>query len=274
MSARGRVCALSMARNPGVFARLWLGHYGRAFGAENCFLILDGADQALPEGTGANILRLPHRALSREAGDRRRAGIVSDMAAALFAAYDVVVATDIDEMLILDPAAGADLGAHLMGVRQAGVSALGIDIAPGPGEGALDPAAPVLHQRRFGVVNARYTKPVVATRPVRWGAGLHRMKGRNFRIDPALYLLHLGLVDGAGPVAPELAAQGWGPHAARRAGAAEALLAGAATAPEGAAVFELARRRQSLWRPIYAWNKPGRDRLRVIRLPEAWRDLL
>ncbi|MGA1268093.1 MAG: glycosyltransferase family 2 protein, partial [Gemmobacter sp.] len=104
-----------MARNPGDFARLWLGHYGRAFGAENCFLILDGADQALPEGTGANILRLPHRALSREAGDRRRAGIVSDMAAALFAAYDVVVATDIDEMLILDPAAGADLGAHLMG---------------------------------------------------------------------------------------------------------------------------------------------------------------
>ncbi|MGA1209948.1 MAG: hypothetical protein ACO3U4_09960, partial [Gemmobacter sp.] len=67
---------------------------------------------------------------------------------------------------------------------------------------------------------------------------------------------------------------GWGPHVARRAGAAEVLLAGAATAPEGAAVFEMARRRQSLWRPIYAWNKPGRDRLRVIRLPEAWRDLL
>jgi hypothetical protein len=274
MTVRGRVCAVTMARNPGIFARLWLGHYGRAFGAENCFLILDGTDQPAPEGTGANILRLPHRALPREAGDRRRAGIISDMAAALFAAYDVVVATDIDEMLILDPAAGHDLAAHLAGVGHAGVSALGIDIAPGPGEWPLDPGAPVLHQRRFGVVNSRYTKPVVATRPVRWGAGLHRMKGRNFRIDPALYLLHLGLVDGPGPVAPDLAAQGWGAHAARRAGAAEALKAGAATAPGGAEVFDLARRRQSLWRPIYAWNKPGRDRLRVIRLPEGWRDLL
>ncbi|MGA1635425.1 MAG: hypothetical protein ACO37C_11195, partial [Gemmobacter sp.] len=144
----------------------------------------------------------------------------------------------------------------------------------GPGEGALDPAAPVLHQRRFGVINARYTKPVVATRPVRWGAGLHRMKGRNFRIDPALYLLHLGLVDGAGPVAPELAAQGWGPPVSYQWFRNGTAIAGATTAPEGAAVFEMARRRQSLWRPIYAWNKPGRDRLRVIRLPEAWRDLL
>ena len=275
------ICALTTARNEPGFVQKWVAHYGAALGAENLFVLLDGHDQPVPDGLGrANVLRLPHRPAGRAAGDRRRARIMSHFAAGLFHLYDMVIATDVDEFLLVDPQTGQGLRAYLSGLAQppAAISALGLDVGQHlEREAPLDPARPYLDQRRYAHVSARYTKPVIATRPVTWGSGMHRVKGRNFHIDPNLYLLHFGMVDHARARAKtgdaDRLAAGWQKHLARR----ERLfrLITEAEPLEGDAYFPIARRTQTWRRPIFALNKPAMIRGDpVVRLPERFRGLV
>ena len=275
------IAALTTVRGEPVFLRKWVAHYGAALGAENLFVLLDGHDQEVPEGLGrANVLRLPHRPAPRAEGDRRRARIMSHIARGLFHLYDMVIATDVDEFLVADPATGQDLRAYLSGLARPGaaISALGLDVGQHRrAEGPLDPARPWLAQRAFAHVSARYTKPVVATRPGTGGSGMHRVKGRNFRIDPNLYLFHLGMADAARAAAKtadaDRLAAGWAGHLARRERLFEWIEA--AQPRDGDAYFATARRWQTWARPLFAPNKPGTiPGHPVIRIPERFREML
>ena len=274
------ICALTTLRNDRFFLPKWIAHYGAALGPENLFVFLDGHDQPVPPtGTGgANVIRLPHRPAPRAEGDRRRARVMSGVARGLFELFDIVIVTDVDEFLVVDPATGQDLRGYLSGLRGPVASALGLDVGPHPDEApALDPASPILQQRRFAHVDSRYTKPVVAMRPVTWGSGMHRIKGRNFRIDPNLYLLHFGMAERAlaehAGADPDRRAGGWQGHQSRR----ERLfrIIAEAAPRDGDAYFPVARRRQTWMRPLYALNKPGRiPGDPVVEIPARFRSLV
>jgi len=272
--------AITMVRNDAFFLPKWIAHYGRAFGAANLFVLLDGHDQQPPAANpGVNVIRLPHVPSERSVGDRRRARLISSFADGLFRLFDTVVATDVDEFLVLDPALGTDLSAYLDSHRSgASASALGLDVGQHlRDEGELDPSRPFLEQRAFAHVSARYTKPVVAFKPVTWGSGLHRIKGRNFRIDRGLYLFHFGMVDFARATGktldPDRITAGWGAHLERR----EALfkLVTESVPFDGDSYFDIARRRQTWRRPLYALNKPGMiPGDPVVRIPSRFRSLV
>ncbi len=274
-----RAFALTTLRNDTLFLPRWVAHYSASLGRENLYVILDGHDQPVPEGLGpVNILRLPHLPAPRATADRRRARIMSDIARGLMRLFDIAIVTDVDEFLVLDPAVGQDLVGYLAAGHGATSSALGLDIGQHMElEAALDPARPFLDQRGYAHVSARYTKPVVARQAVNWGSGMHRVKGRNFRIDPNLYLLHFGMVDAA-LCAPTLAdadrlRDGWAGHLDRRARLFDIITN--ATAHDGDAYFPCARRWQSWMRPITALNKPGTiPGNPVVRLPERFRGLV
>ena len=273
------VCALTMARNDPVFLRWWIEYYGRMFGPENLFVLLDGLDQPVPEGVRpTNLFRLPHVRAGRAANDRRRAELLSDIAGGLFRAYDTVIVTDVDEFLVVDPACGRSLFDYLQMVRSPTVSALGLDVAQHlEDEAPLDHSRRFLEQRSFAHVSARYTKPVVATRPVRWGSGIHRVKGRNFRIDPNLYLMHFGLVDQRLAEArmrdADRLSEGWQPHFERRKRLFRIVTE--ARPVDGDAYFPIARRWQRWVRPLFALNKPAPiPGSPVVRLPRRFRRLV
>lgn len=276
----GKIAAISCVRDGGIFTGKWIAHYGGALGARNLHLFLDGKDQPLPQAPGVNLTVLEHQKLDRVAGDKARAARLSDKAAELFAAgYAMVIATDIDEYLVADPATGLGLADYLLSLpARPSWSALGLDVVQHlEHETAFDPARPFLDQRRFAQVSARYTKASVTTRPLRWGSGMHRVKGRNFRIAPDLFLIHAGMIDAgiAGVIGRDAtrAEAGWGGHQARR----EALFETVRSSRPRMAdeVFAKARRRMSLLRPVYAWNKPGRlPGDAVVVLPERFRGLL
>ena len=196
----------------------------------------------------------------------------------LMRVHDIAIVTDVDEFLIVDPDAGDDLLAYLAAGRGATASALGLDVGQHMAhEAPLDPARPFLEQRGFAHVSARYTKPVVARRPVTWGSGMHRVKGRNFRIDPHLYLLHFGMVDAA-LCAPTLAdpdrhRDGWAGHLDRRKRLFDIITH--AKPREADAYFPRARRWQTWVRPLTALNKPAMiPGNPVVRLPERFRGLV
>lgn len=272
-----KIAALTMARNDAFFLERWMAYYARELGAAHVYVFLDGEDQAIPpHPEGVHIRHLPHTPRRRAAGDKTRIRFLSETARQLFADYDLVIGTDADEFLAVDPRVGQSLHAYLsgLGIRDS-VSALGVDVGHNlREEGTLNPQQPFLAQRRFAVLSSRYTKPVVLSRPLQWGSGFHRVKGKNFHIDPHLVLFHCGYCDLEAARQKRGGSAGvdedWRRHLARRAKVIQWVTD--RSARDGDAAMKEARRLQQWLRPPFAWNKPSMLWLKpVIRIPERFR---
>jgi hypothetical protein len=275
-----KIAAISMVRNDNFFVHKWIDYYGVIFGLKNLYLVIDGYDQPLPEKHELiNIIQTEHTPMKRSKGDRYRARLVSDIAKKLFDNYDIVIAHDIDEYLVVDPDCGQSLSEYLQKpFTTSSVSALGLDVGQHPDkETAIDPSLPFLQQRSFAHVSARYTKAIVATRPITWGSGYHRVKGKNFSIDPNLFLFHFGMVDlemcKQKIEQSELKKSGWSGHFNRRFQLFN-LIAKQQAIP-GDDFFASARKRQNRCRPIFALNKPGMLKEKpVIKIPERFKNVI
>jgi hypothetical protein len=275
-----KIAAISMVRNDNFFVHKWMEYYGAIFGLKNLYLVIDGYDQPLPEKHELiNIIQEEHTPMKRSQGDRYRARLISDIAKNLFDDYDIVIAHDIDEFLVVDPDCGQSLAEYLQKpITTSSVSALGLDVGQHPEkESAIDPSQPFLQQRSFAHVSARYTKAIVATRPLTWGSGYHRVKGKNFAIDPNLFLFHFGMVDmemcKQKIEQSELKKSGWSGHFNRRFQLFN--LISKQKAIPGDDFFATARKRQSLFRPIFAINKPGMLKEKpIIKIPERFKNII
>ncbi len=268
-----RIAAITMARNDTFFLSRWIEYYGREIGTENLYIYLDGTDQDIPENAGAaHITKLPHTDMSRSAGDKYRIGKMSDLANKLLKKYDIVIGCDCDEFLIVDPALNTSLAQYLSDKQiNTTLSGLGLDVGQHlTHEKPLDSSKPFLAQRAYALLSTRYTKPVVINRPVRWGSGFHSINGHNFHIDPNLYLLHFGAVDMEMLVA-KAAARGpdWVNHLKRR---GNGTINDVTNRPaHGEKWLKIARIMQRIFRPIYAWDKPGMLGIkRIVKIPERF----
>ncbi len=275
-----KIGIVSMVRNDRFFIPKWIDYYGAQLGNENLYLILDGHDQAFPEGHETiNVIRIPRQKLSRTSGDRNRINVISYFVKALFLRYDLIIAHDIDEILVVDPNQHLTLADYLQRpVRYTSLSALGLDVGQHLDlEQPIDPARPFLEQRSFAHVSARYTKAVVATRPLTWGSGFHRVRFKNFHIDPNLFLFHFGMVDyeisKRKMEDQSLLNAGWQGHLDRRYELFDLITK--KTPVDGDTFFKQARRRQSIFRPLFALNKPGMlNEKPVISIPERFRNIV
>lgn len=268
-----RIAAITMARNDTFFLSRWIEYYGREIGTENLYIYLDGTDQEIPENAGAaHITKLPHTDMSRSAGDKYRIGKMSDLANKLLKKYDIVIGCDCDEFLIVDPALNTSLAKYLSNTEiHTTLSGLGLDVGQHlTHEKPLDSSKPFLAQRAYALLSTRYTKPVVINRPVRWGSGFHSINGHNFHIDPNLYLLHFGAVDMEMLVA-KAASRGpdWVNHLKRR---GNGTINDVTNRPaHGEKWLKIARIMQRIFRPIYAWDKPGMLGIkRIVKIPERF----
>ena len=267
------IAAITMARNDTFFLSRWIEYYGREIGTENLYIYLDGTDQDIPENAGAaHITKLPHTDMSRSAGDKYRIGKMSDLANELLKKYDIVIGCDCDEFLIVDPALNTSLAKYLSNTEiHTTLSGLGLDVGQHlTHEKPLDSSKPFLAQRAYALLSTRYTKPVVINRPVRWGSGFHSINGHNFHIDPNLYLLHFGAVDMEMLVA-KAASRGpdWVNHLKRR---GNGTINDVTNRPaHGEKWLKIARIMQRIFRPIYAWDKPGMLGIkRIVKIPERF----
>lgn len=267
------IAAITMARNDTFFLSRWIEYYGREIGTENLYIYLDGTDQEIPENAGAaHITKLPHTDMSRSAGDKYRIGKMSDLANKLLKKYDIVIGCDCDEFLIVDPALNTSLAQYLSNTEiHTTLSGLGLDVGQHlTHEKPLDSSKPFLAQRAYALLSTRYTKPVVINRPVRWGSGFHSINGHNFHIDPNLYLLHFGAVDMEMLVA-KAASRGpdWVNHLRRR---GNGTINDVTNRPaHGEKWLKIARVMQRIFRPIYAWDKPGMLGIkRIVKIPERF----
>lgn len=275
-----RICAITMVRNDAVFIRKWVDYYGAELGRKNLFIILDGHDQEMPDGCdGANAIFLPKVQAQLVRAERRRARVMSKFAAGLLYHYDMVIGVDIDEFIVVDPLTGQNLGQYLSTLPlRSSWSPLGLDVGQHIGtETRADFSKPLLGQRNYAMLSSRYSKPSIIMKPVTWGSGMHRIKGRNFRIDPNLFLFHFGMVDQKQAkereTDPGLISAGWGKHMERRGNLLDIIAK--AVPKDGDEYFPKARSMQQYRRPLYAINKPkmiaGNP---VVRIPDRFSSIV
>ena len=280
---RKKICAVTMVRNDDFYLRRWVEYYGRELGKENLYIFFDGTDQEIAdfcEGTNVTAVeKIPGQVVAAEKG---RLDLLSETAAGLLKKYDLVIGTDADEFLVVDPNLGLSLADYLSGQKiDVCLSGLGIDMGqflgkkgdPRAPEGDIDDSMTFLSQRHYGLLGTRYTKPSVIATPVRWGRGFHRVKGHNFHIGRDLFLFHFGYFDMARIQArfadKDRAAAGWTRHLAKRSRTIRVVT------EKPARDFDkwtaVARRVQTFVRPPYAWNKPAMFNLDiVVRIPDRF----
>jgi hypothetical protein len=274
-----RICAITMARNDDFFLEKWINYYGAELGEENLFVFLDGNDQNIPSNAGkTNITICEHVPQRRTVGDKTRISRLSEFAGELLNKYDLVIGTDTDEFLIVDPRCEKSLTEYLSEVNcSTSVSGLGIDVGQKLGvEEKIDTRYSLLSQREYAVISSRYTKPVVISRPVSWGAGFHRIKKHNFRIDKNLYLFHLGYFDlemiQQKSLDKDRIDTGWNKHLKKRAETISFVTRKIAL--NGDTFLPIARIVQTLLRPVYAWNKPSMGWWKlVIKIPDRFKTI-
>ena len=269
-----KIAAITMARNDEFFLSRWIAYYGKQFGTENLYIILDGTDQIVPENAGnAHITKLPHTNMSRAAGDKYRINQISQMAQKLLQNYDIVLGCDADEFLIVDPRTNQNLRQYLSNRKiRTSLSGLGLDVGQHLYcEAILDTDAPFLEQREYALLSTRYTKPVVINKPVTWGSGFHSIKHHNFHIDKNLYLLHFGSVD-MDMLEQKAKKRGtdWVNHLKRRGnGTINAITK---SKPKSERWLHIARTLQTYCRPIYALRKPAMMGLKiVVKIPNRFK---
>lgn len=276
-----RIHVLTMVRNDDFFLEKWVGYYKAHFGAAALHVVLDGEDQKIPafcEGTDVRVIAKLQGNVRQT--DRARAALLSEMAAKLFSAGAThVIATDVDEFIAVDPDMGIAL-ADFIGALAGHTcfSPLGVDVAQHPQkEGQFNATLPILQQRGYARLYARYTKSSILTHPSQWGSGFHRVRGKNFHICKGLYLFHLGCFDLERILEKtadsSLIKEGWSRHLKKRLGSIRHVVSHPII-PWNIAV-RLARFMQTAFRFIFAWNKPTTLSIPIITvIPQRFRDII
>ncbi len=275
-----RICALTMVRNDEFYLRKWIEYYGNQLGRENLYVYLDGKDQEIPEWcNGVSVVavdKIPGQVVEAEKG---RLDFLSKTAADLLKRYDLVIGTDADEFLIVDPELGISLVEYLSKSEiKVSLSGLGIDVGQHTGEESdITSDIPFLEQRHYARLSTRYTKPCVIAKPVRWGRGFHRVKGHNFHIGKGLYLFHFGYFDLGRIKArfedPSRRQAGWTKHLEKRSKTIK--LVTERKSRDWNLWTKVARIIQTVCRPPYAWNKPAMfNSVIIVRIAERFKNIV
>lgn len=190
MSTGVRLAALTMVRDERVMLPRWLAHYGRECGIDNLFVIDDNTTDGSTAGLPCSVIRIPSW------GDKHfettRMKLVSNIAAGLLEAYDVVLFADADEFLVADPLRHDGL-VDLVSKRSTAdvLAAQGLNVVhDATREGPLDPERPVLGQRQWAKFIPLMCKPAIKRVAAPWVAASHGITVP-FEIDPDLYMFHL-----------------------------------------------------------------------------------
>ena len=180
-----------MARNESVFLPIWWRYYSQFFQPEDIYILDHESTDGSTSGPG--FVRIPVSNPVVDWGWHR--DMLQQQQHRLIEQYDVVLCTDVDEIVAPDPRTG-DLGEYLIRFRGDFVNCRGYEILHlKDSEGPLDFTQPLLEQRLHWYFNPAYSKPLLARVPMFWHGGLHARVDGLTNDDPSLYLIHLHRVD-------------------------------------------------------------------------------
>ncbi len=170
---------------------MWLRYYGRFFAPEDIYVLDHDTRDGSTDRDG--FVRVP---VSNDEIDMAWiVATVEHQQRELLDRYDVVVFTDVDEIVAPNPLWG-DLGEYLDRFDEEWVSCLGYEVLHmRDAEPPIDLDRPLLAQRGSWYVNDIYDKPAIASMPLSWRPGFHGRLDGHGNFDPDLRLIHLHRLD-------------------------------------------------------------------------------
>jgi hypothetical protein len=187
-----KICAFTMVYNESLYLPIWLKYYGKQFGFENLFVIDHGSDDGSTQDLhGANC----EQVLREDLDEIKRARLISDYQHKLLEEYEFVVFSDVDEILIADPALFNSLSDYINKRCTSFVNAVGLDVLHNVRyEEKIDLTKSILAQRSYVQFTSKYCKALISKTPLTWFPGFHDC---NFdpNVDHDLYLFHLKKFD-------------------------------------------------------------------------------
>ncbi len=190
---------VTMVYDDDVFLDIYLRHWDRFVPREHIFVLMHGNYERYEAmARGCNTLRI-HRGAMHPDSERDRWRMLGHFASGLATQFGKVMYTDVDEIVVLDPAVGPDPADYILNHSAPVVAPHGVDLVhlPDAEPGDYDPARAVLDQRRHVSANGYYSKPAITSVPIRWSSGGHFCDREDYALDRNLTLFHLRLFDRA-----------------------------------------------------------------------------
>jgi hypothetical protein len=181
---------ITMVHNEPVFLPIWLGYYSRFFAPEDIYVFDNETDDGSTAGEG--FVRIPVR--HNRVDHRWMVRTIQTLQHELLDRYDMVLVTDVDEIVAPDPRQGT-LGEYLDRFDEDWVNCLGYELLHARDEPPLQIDRPILAQRHYWYFNDAYNKAALATKPLDWTPGFHGRTDGKYALDPDLRLIHLHRMD-------------------------------------------------------------------------------
>lgn len=182
---------ITMVRNEHVFLPIWLRYYRQFFNAADIYVLDHRCTDGSTDENGFVRVPVSHSAF----GTTWQRELVQHHQHELADHYDVVLYTDVDEIVAPDPRY-CDLGEYIDFFDQEFVTCNGYEVLHmKTEEPPFDATKPVLLQRSTWYRNPLYSKSLLARVPMLWDGGFHERTDRRQNNDPNLYLIHLHRMD-------------------------------------------------------------------------------
>lgn len=173
------------------FFPIWLAYYSRFFAPEDIYVLDHDTTDGSTNGEGFTRIPVSHDSVDHQ----WMVDTVMELQHDLQQRYDVVLFTDVDEIIAPDPDFGT-LGDLIDRFDEPFVQCVGKEILHRPDtEAAYDANQPIMSQRHSWFANLGYNKPLLATVPMNWIPGFHGVVSGEINQDPNLYLIHLHRLD-------------------------------------------------------------------------------
>jgi Glycosyl transferase family 2 len=186
-----RRAVLTMVHNEPIFLPIWLRYYSRFFAPEEIYVLDHDTSDGSTDRDGFVRIPVSHPSIDHTWMVRT----IERHQRELFNRYDVVLVTDVDEIVAPRPECGS-LADYMDRLDQEFVNCLGYEVIHMVDrECPFDPTRGVLEQRGYWFPNPAYNKPALVTEPSRWGPGFHALEDGRIQIDPDLFMIHLHRMD-------------------------------------------------------------------------------
>ena len=186
-----RRALITIVHNEPVFLPIWLGYYSRFFGPEDIYVLDHESTDGSSRRPGFVRIGVEHEHVDHSWMVETIEGLQHE----LLDRYDMVLVTDVDEIVVPHPRAGT-LGDYLDRFNEDWVNCLGYELLHmRDSEPPLALDRPILDQRGHWFYNDGYDKAALATVPMSWRPGFHGRTDFHFNLDPDLRLVHLHRMD-------------------------------------------------------------------------------
>jgi len=191
VGSRKRRAVMTIVRNEPVFLSIWLRYYSRFFSPGDIYVLDHGSTDGSTSGAGFVRIPVTHETVDTAWMTRT----VQAHQHELMERYDVVLVTDVDEIVAPSPSLGS-LRDYIDRFDEDFVNCLGYEVIHQANvEPPYDPHHPILGQRGYWYPNDAYGKPALATVPLEWEPGFHARTDGRVQWDPDLRLIHLHRMD-------------------------------------------------------------------------------